>query len=97
MFCKNCGKEIDEKAVVCVHCGVAANEGGLNPEDKPSIGLNILSFFIPLAGLIMYFMMKKDTPNKAKSIIKWTIVSIIIYVVFYSCSGALLGAMMYAS
>ncbi len=22
MFCRNCGKEIDEKAVACVHCGV---------------------------------------------------------------------------
>ncbi len=97
MFCKNCGKEIDDKAVVCVHCGVATSEGGLIADDKPSIGLNILSFFIPLAGLIMYFVMKKDTPNKAKSIIKWTIVSIVLYVVFYACSGALLGAMMYAS
>ena len=23
MYCKNCGKEIDDKAVICVHCGVA--------------------------------------------------------------------------
>ncbi|MDE7452925.1 MAG: DUF4190 domain-containing protein [Clostridia bacterium] len=22
MFCKNCGKEIDDKATICVHCGV---------------------------------------------------------------------------
>jgi len=22
MYCRNCGKEIDEKAVVCPHCGV---------------------------------------------------------------------------
>ena len=22
MFCKNCGKEIDDKAVVCPYCGV---------------------------------------------------------------------------
>ena len=21
MFCKNCGKEVDEKAYVCIHCG----------------------------------------------------------------------------
>lgn len=97
MFCKNCGKEIDDKAVVCVNCGVTTNEEGLNPDDKPSIGLNILSFFIPLVGLILYFTMKKQTPNKAKSLIKWTIASIIIYVVFYACSGALLGAAMLAS
>lgn len=97
MFCKNCGKEIDDKAVVCVHCGVAVNDEGLNPEDKPSIGLNILSFFIPLVGLILYFTMKGTTPKKASSLIKWTIASIIIYVVFYACSGALLGAAMLAS
>ena len=22
MFCTNCGKEIDNNAVICVHCGV---------------------------------------------------------------------------
>lgn len=22
MFCKNCGKEIDDKAAICPHCGV---------------------------------------------------------------------------
>ncbi|MDZ4907450.1 zinc-ribbon domain-containing protein, partial [Clostridium perfringens] len=25
MFCKNCGKEIDDKASICVHCGVPTN------------------------------------------------------------------------
>ena len=23
MFCNNCGKEISDEAVICVHCGVA--------------------------------------------------------------------------
>lgn len=23
MYCRNCGKQIDDKAVVCIHCGVA--------------------------------------------------------------------------
>ena len=26
MFCKNCGKEIDDKASVCVFCGVATEQ-----------------------------------------------------------------------
>lgn len=25
MFCSNCGKEIADNAVVCIHCGVATN------------------------------------------------------------------------
>lgn len=33
MFCRNCGKEIDDNAAVCIHCGVAtanidANKAG---------------------------------------------------------------------
>ena len=27
MYCRNCGKEIDPKAYVCVHCGVQAGVG----------------------------------------------------------------------
>lgn len=27
MFCRNCGKKIDDKAVICVKCGVKANDG----------------------------------------------------------------------
>lgn len=26
MYCKNCGKQIDDKAAVCIHCGVAVND-----------------------------------------------------------------------
>ncbi len=25
MYCKNCGKEIDNNAAVCIHCGVATD------------------------------------------------------------------------
>lgn len=25
MFCSNCGKEIDDKAVICIHCGCQVN------------------------------------------------------------------------
>ena len=27
MYCKNCGKEIDDLAAVCIHCGVAVGNG----------------------------------------------------------------------
>ena len=27
MFCKNCGKQMDDMAVVCLNCGVAKNAG----------------------------------------------------------------------
>lgn len=27
MYCKECGKEINDKAIVCIHCGCAVNTG----------------------------------------------------------------------
>jgi len=35
MYCKNCGKEIDDKAIVCVHCGVETKN--MNKKDKDYI------------------------------------------------------------
>ena len=32
MFCKNCGKEIDDKAIVCIHCGCATGSIGVSKE-----------------------------------------------------------------
>ena len=56
MFCPNCGSQIDDKAVICPHCGVPVKETKPESESKPKntvaiVGF-ILSFFIALAGLI---------------------------------------------
>ena len=34
MYCKNCGKEIDDKAAVCVHCGVLVSDKPITPEPE---------------------------------------------------------------
>lgn len=47
-------------------------------EDKANIGLNILSFFIPIVGLILYFQWKKDTPQKAQSALICAIVGFVL-------------------
>lgn len=36
-------------------------------EDKLSTGLKILSFLIPIAGAVIYFANKSNSPNKAQS------------------------------
>lgn len=54
MYCKNCGQQIDDNAVVCVHCGVGVRkvqEDTSNTNTIAIIGF-ILSFFITIAGLI---------------------------------------------
>ncbi len=37
------------------------------PEDKLNPGLAILSFCIPIAGAVIFFMNKDTMPNKAKT------------------------------
>lgn len=60
-------------------------------EDKSSIWFNILAFFVPIVGLILFITMKNETPKKAKAIgisaligyILSIIVSIILFVYVY--------------
>jgi len=41
--------------------------------DKPNFLINILSLLIPLLGLILYFVKKKEQPKCAKSYLTWAI------------------------
>ena len=68
MYCKNCGAEISKESYVCPKCGVKVKEEK-NIEDKPNIGLNIVSLLFPIIGIILYFVWRKETPNKAKSVL----------------------------
>lgn len=58
MFCKNCGKEIDDNAAVCVHCGVLTTtqqQAPVNDESKKNtmatVGF-VFSFLVAIVGLI---------------------------------------------
>ena len=54
MYCKNCGKEIDDKAVVCPYCGVQV--GNVAPAQNKTNVLAIVgfifAFLMPIVGLI---------------------------------------------
>lgn len=49
--------------------------------DQKSTGLNILSFFIPLVGLILYLTMKDQTPIKAKGCGKCALIGFLVGIV----------------
>ena len=84
MFCSKCGKEIDDEAVVCVHCGCAVNsKPATGVGDAPDTGYAILGFFFPIVGLILYLVNKDTYPLKAKSAGKGALISVIIGVVLY--------------
>jgi len=86
MYCSNCGRQIDNRAIICIYCGCAVNNYLSRPEDVPSVGLNILSFLIPIVGLILYATHYKETPNKATSMLTWAIVSMVLSAFFYGCA-----------
>lgn len=69
MFCQNCGKEIDDKAAICIHCGVQTgvklNQD--NDEDNGSIGWGVLGFCVPIAGLILFLVWKDTKPKCSKA------------------------------
>lgn len=51
MYCQNCGKEIDPKAVICVHCGVQTNNA--TSIAKPTgRGKGIASMILGIIGII---------------------------------------------
>jgi len=86
-YCTNCGKELADNAQTCPNCGyvfagaqVAPSvvaTGGTGVADKPAIFLNIVSFFIPLVGLILYFSWRHATPRRAKSVLIAALIGII--------------------
>lgn len=95
MFCVNCGKEIDEKAEICPHCGVRVKRSASAAfeNDAPSAGFAVLCFFFPVIGLILYLIWKDDFPLRAKSCGKGALVSVIVsaalvvlYIVILVCA-----------
>lgn len=88
MFCKNCGKEISDKAYVCPNCGVRVNDeserkaGNLDADSGSKVGWGILSFLIPLVGLILFCVWKAERPQTAKVCGKCALASVIVSIVF---------------
>ncbi|MCL2299098.1 MAG: zinc ribbon domain-containing protein [Firmicutes bacterium] len=57
--------------------------------DVPNKGLNVLSFFIPLVGFILYATSHQNTPIKAKAALKMSIIGMCVGVGFGVLCGVL--------
>ena len=81
-FCKNCGAQIDDNAVVCTSCGVAQNTAPA-VVDKGGFGWGVLGYCIPVVGLILWLVWKDTKPKTSKAAGIGALVSVIVGVVFY--------------
>ncbi|MCR1950033.1 zinc ribbon domain-containing protein [Clostridium sp. DSM 100503] len=82
MFCKNCGKEIDDNAAVCIHCGVATNPTP-TVVDNGGFGWGLLGCCIPIVGLILFLVWKDTKPKTSKAAGIGALVSVGIYILLY--------------
>lgn len=100
-YCTKCGREMADEAAFCSNCGSAikteespatsTTTTTVNTEDKVNIGLCVLSFFIPLFGIIYWPLKHKEAPKEAKAcgitaIVSWgarILLSILLYVVYF--------------
>lgn len=73
-YCSHCGTQLQDEAAFCSQCGHSVTTHSATP-DNPSIGLNIVAFLLPIVGLILYLVNHEKSPNKAKSIGKWALIS----------------------
>ena len=78
IHCPECQKTVSSLSPKCPYCGYPLAQ---KTADKPSTGLNVLSFCIPLAGLILYCVKQGDYPRQARSIGKWAIAGVVLGIV----------------
>lgn len=69
MYCSHCGQEINDEAVVCIHCGVPVTKArGAAQETFNWLALIgfILSFLMPIAGLVCCIFARKQCAEKGQ-------------------------------
>lgn len=94
MYCKNCGRIVDDTSSYCNNCGARIDNksNAIISEDSSSFGFAILGFFIPIVGLILFLIYEGKNPKRAKSAGKGALIGfitkivisiiVILYVVF---------------
>lgn len=83
MYCKNCGRSVDDTSSYCNNCGARIdNKPNADvSEDNSNLGFAILGFFIPIVGLILFLIYEEKKPKRAKSAIKGALIGFITKIV----------------
>lgn len=85
-FCKFCGAKLEGNEKFCPECGkvVSLDEPPVHVDDACLLW-GILSFFIPLVGIVLYFKYAKTRPKSAKGALTGIILQIAIILLCIVC------------
>ncbi|MBR3864881.1 MAG: zinc ribbon domain-containing protein [Clostridia bacterium] len=100
MYCQNCGQEVNDNAVVCVHCGCSVKtEETKSVTTANGISINtvgvLLGLFLGLIGLVIGILLYKDDAKQVfiKGWVKGFVIGIVASVllgIVSSCSWFLI-------
>ena len=93
MYCPKCYRMNDDESQFCSACGAPLHgksasvkttsvDSSIN-DDRSSIIMNIVGFFLPLIGFIMFCFMYNRTPNRAISVGKWALIGFISNIILF--------------
>lgn len=92
-FCSNCGNELADQAVICPKCGVSTGQNAVagnnnNASNGMAIAGFVLSFFVPLLGLIFSILglkkVKETSAGKGLATAGIIISSIALFIILIS-------------
>ena len=83
MYCKNCGRIVDDTSSYCNNCGARIDNkpNADASEDSLSLGFAIFGFFIPIVGLILFLIYEEKKPKRAKLAVKGALIGFITEIV----------------
>ena len=61
MYCKYCGAKLKDEHADCPKCG--KNNRLNSNDDAKDFRFALLGFLVPIAGLVLYLVWKKDSPH----------------------------------
>ena len=102
MYCKHCGKEVSDNAVICIHCGCSisktSTDVSLSGESKSGLGA-LLGILLGLIGLIIGLLMFPSGSEERRTFIKgWGIafgISMGVVLLFYIICIAIIGVSLF--
>ena len=96
-YCPQCGNQLAPNTQVCPWCGAPQNHQTANPppdankEDRGGFLWGLLGFFVPIVGLILFLIWRKECPRTAKAVgigalvgVIVAVVLLVVYIVFIS-------------